>query len=213
MRIRHAFASPFGRSTRPAPGLGHRRSRYGGWPWGRTASPACHGRRYGKRRRKDLLSDVAQQHRRLVCRGKASTAKERERRPPIPHSSLARFHQAPAGIGKAWNGYLERPSIRRVEQGADHLRSTLERLPSSAPTVPENVYTAHLSIRLRKWPADAADADRKRPAPGSGGQPGGPDPRGGGPERARGCLRSNTGTPNPERGDAGKQTVRKRTER
>jgi hypothetical protein len=148
MRIRHAFASPFGRSTRPAPGLGHRRSRYGGWPWDRAGSPTCHGRRYGKRRRKDLLSDVAQQHRRLVCRGKASTAKERERRPPISHSSLARFHQAPAGIGKAWNGYLERPSIRRVEQGADHLRSTLERLPSSAPTVPENVYTAHLSIRL-----------------------------------------------------------------
>jgi hypothetical protein len=50
---------------------------------------------------KDLLSDVAQQHRRLVRRGKASTAKERERRPPIPHSSLARFHQAPAWISQA----------------------------------------------------------------------------------------------------------------
>jgi hypothetical protein len=45
----------------------------------------------------------------------------------------------------------------------------LRRLPSSAPTVPENVYTAHLSSRLRKWPADAAEPDRERPAPDSGG--------------------------------------------
>jgi hypothetical protein len=44
---------------------------------------------------------VAEQHRRLVRRGKAPTAKERECRPPIPHSALTRFHQAAASIGEA----------------------------------------------------------------------------------------------------------------
>src|ERR1700722_18894593 len=105
MRIRHAFASPFGRSTRPAPGLEHRRSRYGGWPWDRAGPPACHGRWHRDGRGLDLLSNVAQQHRRLVRRGKASTAKERECRPPIPHSSLARFHQTPGAPGAHSDGF------------------------------------------------------------------------------------------------------------
>jgi hypothetical protein len=44
------------------------------------------------------LSDVAQQHRRLVRRGKASPAKERECRPLIPHSALTASTRRPGFI-------------------------------------------------------------------------------------------------------------------
>jgi len=69
-----------------------------------------------------------------------------------------------------------------------------------------NVWQADRSgtraARQRGLGAAAQDPIRLNAPTGKRGQPGGPDPRGRGPERAWGCLRSNTGTPSPVRGDA-----------
>src|SRR5580704_8615996 len=110
MRIRHAFASPFGRSTRPAPGLEHRRSRYGGWAWDRAGSPAFHGRWHRNGRGSDLLSDVAQPHRRLVRWREASPVKGREHRPPIQTLAERALGMACSDRRRATLAALARPA-------------------------------------------------------------------------------------------------------